>query len=348
MRLLVAAAAVLLLAAPATAGSVDDPEITDPADDHKMTGGQDDPDDLVKSVDLIKGWVEAVTDEHVELRVQTSQQMRGGQVSGNPTTQYDYDYSFTLNGATYMAAATVAGPAPPSVTARGVASEASIHPDSDSTLVLIVPLESIGLPAPGDVFSEMSVAARVYANQVTMATDRAPDSGAGRDFVMPEPSGAGGIVFLNGSTFPVTIEQTFTEPTTATYQLNWTSPGGNLSSVVLVNATEGTVDIEYRVGNESVHRSNASAEAALADVPAGNGTITINYTAFAGQVAIDIAPATEPGATGTQGPGTQGPGTGTSEPGANETGEPGGNDTPVPFIVPALGLALAAAVRRRL
>ncbi len=247
MRVALITLMLLLSAASfAQAGTSDAPEIEDPAGDHKLTGGAPDAEELVKSVDLIKGWVTA-TEIGLELRLEAAQQMRGGQVGGNPTTQYEYTFNFKSGETAYQASAEIVGPAPPTVTPGGVATEAFIDPTKDSILVLVVPFDAIGAPVAGDAITELYANSKVFYSSGTIGTDRAPDSGFGLDFVLPADEPDVIISYQNITDLPFLVEAT--NATTGVFQYNWTGESGLQFTG---NVVEGNLSLNVTVNGEPI------------------------------------------------------------------------------------------------
>ncbi|MGB0653260.1 MAG: hypothetical protein ACPGQL_08675 [Thermoplasmatota archaeon] len=181
----------LSFALTAQGGSQDDPEITDATDDHVILTAIPDLASAIKSSDIIAAWVEGETADFFELHIVTSQEMRGGQVNGNPTTTYDYTFYFTYGDTEYTASANVNGPVPPTVTPGGIASEATVDVDH---LTMVIPKSELGAPVAGELLTGLYADSVVSLVVVPLGSDRAPDDGAGRDyaFTFGGDGGSGG------------------------------------------------------------------------------------------------------------------------------------------------------------
>ncbi len=173
--------AASLTAAPSWAGSLEDPEITDAAGDHKVLSQGPDPQNTFLSADILAAWVAEETDTTFVLQLQAAQMIRGGSSNGQTTTQYTYSISGKVGEAPFLAAAQVVNN-PPEVTPIADAVEASA---ADDILTLVVSKTTFEGIAPGTVMSELYAASNVQMRGAgpNLATDRAPDSGFGRDYV---------------------------------------------------------------------------------------------------------------------------------------------------------------------
>jgi hypothetical protein len=168
------AALALALVQPTQAGTQDAPEIQDPADDQSILGTVPAQDEAGGNSDILAGWVtgETATDVHLFILSQ-------GDWTDGTAGPYTYQFHLTVGGTEYTATATTG--APP--TAGGVATALALD---GSTVDLTVPKASIGSPAAGDSMTGLFIeSAGGNPNQLPFGAfgDRAPDDGAGTDYV---------------------------------------------------------------------------------------------------------------------------------------------------------------------
>jgi hypothetical protein len=181
--------------------------------------------------------------------------------------------------------------------------------------------------------------------------DTAPDSGAGRLFVL---AGGAGLLrgTLNGTS--AVIHHAFNATQGATYLYNWTTNATALSLSVDVHATNGTANVTVTDGAGKVAFNQSLSGTLTQTVPlnqttAGNWTIAIRYTAFAGRLNLTIAPTVAPPPTTTStsttaSSSTTGHTTTTSAT-ATSTTKKGTPSLGVAFLLAGLGLAVC--LRRR-
>lgn len=339
MRVFVCLLALILLSLGAAAGTADDPEIVDPEDDHAVTGVGSDPEGLVKSVDLIAGWVVGLSNGTLELRLQASQEIRGGSVEGNPTTEYEYRFHFSTDEA-HTASATIMGN-PPEVTPGGVATEAMRDEADPSILVLLVPAQDIGV-AGGDVLTELYADSRVFVSSGDVATDRAPDEDFGRDAELAADAPDVTIIELEGDDVEAGLGP---EDDNGTYQWTWNASEGRYSMGILIHADGACVDDALQpvpcYANVTVTAAGQVAYAceACEDVEvnrpfeAAAGTWNVTATKQgAGSFGFHIAPA----APNTTSPAPTASPTNTTSPTASPTEE--GEEGPLPWLPLLVGL----------
>ncbi len=160
-------AALLLLAAPsAMAGSAEDPEVTDAQGDQEYNQAG------FSAGDLIAGWVANETLTHFILTLQTAGNIGDGLIS-----DYTFTWHVTYNGTEVTASSDAEG------NPGGAAENVSV---SGATLTLSIPKSAWGGTLAGQnltgLFIEMNAVVPNTAAGTT--SDRAPDSGAGRDYVI--------------------------------------------------------------------------------------------------------------------------------------------------------------------
>ncbi len=147
LGLLVAAFLLALAPWPAQAGSADDPEITDPADDGTVAGVF--PVGLVPTAfdqtDLRAGWVNETADDLL-----LSLQSEADSLEFSPLVFYEFSFSFSANGTTSEATASGAG----SLTAGGVASEVAVE---GNVITFTVPKSAVGAFL-GDALGDLAAA----------------------------------------------------------------------------------------------------------------------------------------------------------------------------------------------
>lgn len=179
--------AVLLLVAlvlPVQAGTQEDPEVTDAADDQALLGEVGVAEAGLAGADIVAGWVAAEDEAAITLAILINGAEYGsGQVDGNPTTYYHYFFNFKAEDTEYVASATIDAPAGDDLTPvpGGVTSEASVD---GPIMTLVVPKTEIGSPAPGGLLTELYLESEVTMLGETdaLVVDRGPDEGFGRDY----------------------------------------------------------------------------------------------------------------------------------------------------------------------
>jgi len=174
--LVVSSLVLAALAAPlAAAGSAEDPEITDPSGDHENS-------DLgFPNVDLVAAWVRNESATAFYFVLQTA----GDMGSGTGFTD-----TFTFH-ATYVGNEVVASA---EVTEGAVPGDAATAASADGArLVLEVPRSVFGGVQPGQRMTGLFATseARLSATDTAASSDRAPDQGAGADYVVGTQADAG-------------------------------------------------------------------------------------------------------------------------------------------------------------
>ncbi len=174
-----------------SAGSQEDPEITDAAGDHKLAGGAPDPDNVFLSADILAAWVAEETDATFTLMVQAAQEIRGGSSNGQTTTHYTYSVSGVVGETAFLAGARIVGN-PPEVTPIGDAAEASAAAD---ILTLVVAKSTFEGVAPGTILGDLyaSSSVQMQGSGPILASDRAPDADFGRAYVFSPAAATGDV-----------------------------------------------------------------------------------------------------------------------------------------------------------
>lgn len=309
-------ALVGMFAPPAGAGTSDAPEITDPAGDQDLLvipigmSGQ------FTSADVVKAWVAEEGDNVLFFIDLTGS---GASGTGGP---YSWTFHATAAGTEVLASATSPTPTP-----GGAATAAE---NDGGTIILTVPRSAFGAATSlTNLFVETRGGTPAPVQGQLAIIDRAPDSGAGADYVFATGGGSG--PFYNPITTPeVDITTTFETPTTAIYVYNWTNTFPVVNSTHDANVTAGTVayNITDEDGNiiEDFAFTATERDSNIID-PArlGNWTITVVYTGFNGTFALDLkeGPTTTP--TTSSGPPTSSSPTDSSGP--TDTGGTGDGDS---------------------
>lgn len=346
---------ILLLAAAwpsmAQAGSQEDPEITDEDSDRRLGGsipiGELDgtPGALSSSTELLAGWIQDETEESLTFVVHT----QGGPATTNNVqgvvTLYDhiYDFHFVIAEVEYVASMRV--DQVDGISFGGVASSAEIDQDAHLA-IMTVPRDMIGDPKAGDVVTNVWIqATSEVANDGSPLkfTDRAPNDGFGRDYVLaagPAADTGGGGGAANTDTDADGLNDTWEE-----------EHFGNLTA----NATDDP-DAD---GCDNACEFAAGTDPNLADTD-GDGVSDGDEIA-AGTDPLDPADGVPTGGNATAGdggnatadPGTDGNATASpDDAGLDDTGdEADKKDKESPgfglvAVVAALGVALVAARRR--
>lgn len=184
-RILVVATILLLTStAVASAGTADDPEITDPQDV-----------DGFPAIDILGGWAVAANGT-VELHLEVASLDDGP----SPVTSHIYTFSFLQGTSEYHARAvadfTGSGT---SVTyelrnAQGqrIAELGGEYDTTDAEIGWHIPAKLIGDPGPNATLEHLRAEGRVEGSGSVTARDRAPDSGFGEVFAFPGGTGGSG------------------------------------------------------------------------------------------------------------------------------------------------------------
>lgn len=344
---------VLSIAPPVHAGTATAPEITDDPNDQRAAGAipistQPPAGTTVGlNVDLLAGWV-AETPDTLQFTIQIQGE---GKPTGSSTTTWAFH--FTTGGHSLQASATqemasqadTGQPGTGAIKPGGVASSASAA--GDHLIVLTVPKVVLSNPGPGTLFSNLYVTATgKTAGAADTVTDRAPNAGGfGANYTLTGGSAAKTVRgTLSGAN--VTLAQTFLNATTASYVYNWTQGPANATVRLAVHGSGNATVTVRDAANATLVRQGATATLNVTG-KAGRWTVTINYTAFKGDLSLSIAPrvpATAGGPGG--GSGTQGadPGSPGAESSTTKKGTPAVGAIPV--LAAGLGAALLARRRR--
>jgi hypothetical protein len=176
---------------PALAGSQEEPEVTDPAQDQLGPGGtpgcaQGQCPVTGTRVDIISAWVENETADSFQLHIRTTG------VPPSSTFSLNYSFAFTVAGTTYTAGinvlcgASTATPCNSAVTPWGVASSAAI---SAVGVMMTVNKTSLGSPAAGAMLTDLTIGATALLVTTTqvIGTDSA---GPGGNYTLLSGAGA--------------------------------------------------------------------------------------------------------------------------------------------------------------
>jgi hypothetical protein len=171
--------ALAFVVVPVLGGSAEDPEITDAGADVVLLDVVPDLAEVFSRGDILAVWF--VDDgDFVAASIQVTGEVGGGFVGPVATTLFSFGIGFTVDGTEHAAGATASfeGVAP-----TGLATEATAE---GSVLTLRIPKEAVGLEAGGTLASPFAtMAGTVITSPLVVASDRAPDEGFGRDFVIP-------------------------------------------------------------------------------------------------------------------------------------------------------------------
>ncbi len=356
----VAILAILLLVPLAQAGSVSDPEVTDPAGDGGPAGK-----------DILKVWIEdelvlngagleslifafeiasdgpdlsSLYALHERVRIGFKPMYDGAPagtelyVFGEPnvgTTTQTGESRFLCR---FGIAATQGG-------SQDTAAEQTLEVgDWDGkTFRCLLPLDLIGGAAArggtlADIWAKYELVQRGpnaggdAAGVNTHVLDRAPNAGFGRDYMVSPPiPEAPSIVYSNITAFPFSSETT--DPTTGVFQYNWTGDaafrfvGEVLAGNMTINVTANGAQVFAWNGTDgldaSMEAAFACADESAAPAPCAYAFI-YTLTDFVGSYGIDHAPekpVTEGNVTG-ETPGQPGGPTGGEPAAGNETAEP--------------------------
>lgn len=391
MRWIVAALTACLLFMPAAqAGTAEDPEITDAGDDSgSPSPGMDvdaawiEPAVAEGGTDAIQFMVHTSGDfQHVAAFFAAHQQFRlGFVVDPMPANVAEYYLALRPSCPTESVVVTSA----PDCTAEsvscslGMAAEkegfqdlsseqsiASVFPAGD-TMGCVLPIAMMSGYQAGSTVQDFYVLHQLVVRgplsggdtigpEVIDVFDRAPDEGFGRAWaVAPDAPD----VVREDVGFPVEVDHVFHETTNATYEFNWTSPGGNLTVSVDAEAEAGNVTFDLLAGNETFYSCTCEGafEETFTDAPAGNWTVRLVYDSFIGNVTVRIAEAAD-GTGEEDGDGSDEEETGTETGSTSATDGPDsdGNETldagadeeaSLPFAAAASAVALGAWIRRR-
>ncbi len=191
-----AALCVALMANPGSAGSQDDPEITDAAGDHEFLGQTSDVLSRYGAADIVAAWIGNETDTHVTFYVQAGADIVGESIGDAVETEYfQYLLHGTVGETEALVVVTVRGTAPEIDLTLG-ASNASVAGD---VISIEVPKAELGSPNRGDMltsfYAETSV--KIRNQGPVLANDRAPDADFGRNYTFM--AGEGGTAPVDPS-----------------------------------------------------------------------------------------------------------------------------------------------------
>ncbi len=188
-----AALLVALMANPGSAGSQDEPEITDAAGDDSFFGVTSDINSRYDPADIVASWVGNETDTHISFYIQAAGDIVGGSIGGALEAEYfQYLVHGTVGETEALVVVTVRGSAPTVDLTLG-ASNASV---SGAVLAIEVPKTELGNPLAGDLFTAFYVESSVKLRNTgpMMVSDRAPDADFGLDYVFAAGEAAAGAI----------------------------------------------------------------------------------------------------------------------------------------------------------
>lgn len=369
--------ALLFLAPLASAGSESDPEVTDPAGDsmHADPGR-----------DVVAFWIEDTLAEVDGAPALAFRLVTADDFQHNAALFAAHDHfrvgfqTATVDGHPYVdfrPSNEATGGAPTSETLAcrfGVAADASSYADLPAEVALsstvegasftcLLPLDLLGGVA-GQTLTDLHVRYLQTFRGPTSGgdaigpldsptLDRAPDDGAGRDYVVPSLDAGPLTLYDEAEGVPFQARGAFANATTLTQVYNWTAAPGDL--LLRVDASVAAGNVTVRVvddGNETVYEclcdANRSDEVPLNVTAAGVWRISMSYDGFAGNLTVSLDAAPEPTGEAPEDPEDPEPeptGTEQEPEGGNATAQPS-EDTPLPVWVALVAVALVAARRR--
>ncbi len=337
MRLAAAWIALLLVSAPALAGSEEDPEVDDGSSDDSVSTN---PGLGAGAADIRKAWVQ----QDAEAFTVTIQ--LGSAACSDPTETIEYrgemaGVSFGVDLFGTGPGFCSAGGSATTVTPTGEASGGEI---SGNLVIIRVPREAFGNPADGTALEGLYVTSRAYVGDPNAwnDSDRAPDEGGGRAYVVggtQEPT----VTVTNVTEDVLRVAVNQTTPLSETRVYVW-----NMTGEIAFRAQGHAAGVANITIGETPHclctdAFNESAVLAL------NGTtnITISFEQFNGTLefvgALHVEP--EPSQTPEPEESTDAPAPTNSTPPEIVDEPTPAQESPLPLAV--MLLALVVAARRR-
>lgn len=357
--------AFVLVAQPVAAGTLEDPEVTDPEGDHDFGVGQD-PFNAWDIVSIFFNEEMELCDDAAEVSVVMVLNNIVTGNSGAPGAAFSSSVYFTINDnvyRTYLRPAPNSGPVDDpwiymyDVTADSdrMVIDGGIDNSGDEKVWWCVPYENLNGAQRGDTVTE--IWGRTYLDNwgsTDLAPDGAPDDGEfGREYTL------GGVVaaeanltvgLADNTTVP---EATLNEPVTIAMVL---SNNATENDTVVLNVTEATEgwEVELEADNVTVAPNatvtvNATMTPRDANATIGEATVQYNSTlGAAGNVTLQARLVAAAGPTGLGGEGNQTAGNSTGDNQTDESGFaiPGPSGGPV-ILAGILAAAWAAARGRR-
>jgi hypothetical protein len=389
-----AAIVVLLILATlvplANAGSPNDPEISDGADDVSTpctgTGptcpAQTSGSAAWPAVDIRFAWItENATHLQLYIQVTAKDGIKPGigPTGVGPTAKYDYTFRLVFAGVERLATLSVASAGGADsqkvvLTTGGVAKSGSV---SGNVTILDVPKTLVGSPSALESLTGLYAKAsgKNGANGAEFASDRAPNTGSGRDYVVKSNTEQirAPTVFQKIDTDKLEVNATFSGATSRTFSYNWTKATASNDLSIKPAWTAGSAQITVRDNASKILYTGAVADnqtvAGNLRGAAGTWRVVIEYFDYKGGLQLLVQPHKETQTTASPTPGTATPtssapatetlqttptspgpqqttsssqATGTTKP-IQTKGSPG---PALPLVVAAL-LAFAVALRRR-
>ncbi|MEK6985215.1 MAG: hypothetical protein AABX89_02380 [Candidatus Thermoplasmatota archaeon] len=267
---LVALALAAALCLPVQAGTLEVPEVADPANDQKTPGGAPTcpqgsggaaTTNCFLNADLLAGWIDSETADQFLMNIK----LAGTGASATLGTAYiwsfkltsgatDYDATVRLNGVTSGGAA---GPLDGALTVSGVANSATI---ADGVISIVVLKSAVGSPTAGSLLTKLfvTVEGHAFGQNAPVVSDRAPDGAAfGTDYAFA----GGGAAAGNG-----TADGNVTAPlnSTASPGNGTASPGSNQTTAPSA-APSASTSTTSSAGASS--RQSAAADGASSTAP---------------------------------------------------------------------------------
>lgn len=345
----VLAAFVVFLVAPlAHAGTAEDPEVSDAGGDSVSTQ-----DGLgAAGADLVKAWYTEDGDNvlfHFE----------SGGMCADSTETIEYRWIASVGddvafGADLFGqgALCFSGEDDTTISATGAATAASF---TGNVATLTIPRTAFGDGADGTVLSGTFGTALAYVGDPAAwnDSDRAPDDGGGRDYVLGGVVDDGPVLQVINVTDPeLQHAQSATTPLDAAFLLNWDGPANVTFALTIEGAGNITVDVLDPSGGSQFDCvcTDGTNETLEFMSEAGRWSVNITYAGFTGDASLHMYPTPEPGAGNEpQDPDDGGPDDGntTDDEDAADGGDDGGEDSPLPFFVLLVALMVAAVRARR-
>ncbi len=330
---------VLLFILPlAAAGSADDPEVDDGAGDDSVSSR---PGLGAAGANLVKGWYEEDGDNLLFL-------FQSGGMCADPTETIEYRWYATVDGAEVAFGADLQGGAgsfcpstPTTISPTGAATAASF---SGAVATLTIPKTAFGDGSDGTILAGTYGTSKAYVTspEAWNDSDRAPDEGGGRDYVLGGPMD-GPRIERHNVTDGVDQVTNATQPLSATYLFNYTGPE-NVTLTIHV-AGNGTINVTVLdpTGGEQYRCActDGTNETQEFTSSAGVWQVNITYDAFQGTASISLAPSLS-----TVPPEDLEPSGNATIPEEAPTDEgPQGEDSPMPLLVVVAALFVARRFR---
>ncbi len=278
------------------AGTEQGPEITDAEGDTTPPAAGV---PFFDQVDVISAWISDETESafNMAIKVKDIPDATGPISTG---TAFGYGFWFTIGDVTLefyvtFKDMTEAGPVDRyeiwDVDGNKVGDVPGSFDASTNVIVGTIPKDMVGKPAAGDVMSGLYVRNIYFLDGDEFASDRAPDSGSGRDYtftggIPTGPSSSGGIALTSDKT-----EASVANGVPATYNLTLTSNKTETTTVALTSNTVDKWEISISPNTMEVP-AGRTATATLSVTPTGQvaadekAVVTVNATFTGGYASI--------------------------------------------------------------